>query len=60
MEGLIFMFYILKKDIKNMCVKYLFNNCLIEYVLYKNNINYFIDKKIFIRNSFFNIDVIKL
>lgn len=43
-----------------MCVKYLFNNCLIEYVLYKNNINYFIDKKIFIRNSFFNIDVIKL
>lgn len=57
-----FNFYVLyfKKDIKNMCVKYLFNNCLIEYVLYKNNINYFIDKKIFIRNSFFNIDVIKL
>lgn len=57
-----FNFYVLyfKKDIKNMCVKYLFNNCLIEYVLYKNNINYFIDKKIFIRNSYFNIDVIKL
>lgn len=57
-----FNFYVLyfKKDIKNMCVKYLFNNCLIEYVLYKNNINYFIDKKIFIRNSFFNNDVIKL